>query len=173
MKRLFILSLTITLVFGLGVLPAASENIDPDNNGSQYAYSEVFGWIDFELDGDDEVGMEVTDDFVLGCFLTQNGSLVHLSCYNTDYFYDIDICVMNDGHGNLSGYAWGEGIGWISFSSKDKNSGAPKEEYGVKINPDTGKFSGRAWGYDGWIDFDIKGSVKTSWRGNFSRAAQL
>ena len=86
----------------------------------------------------------------------------------------MDFGVINDGHGNLSGYAWGQGIGWISFSSKtqDKRVG-PSEEYGVTIDPATGKFSGRAWGNDGWIEFDIKGGIKTSWRGVPYRAAQL
>ena len=171
MKKSIFLSLTITLVFGLGVLPALSENIDPDEDGSQYAYSEVLGWLDFEPAGG--YGMEVTDDLIAGYIRTSDGKWISLSCDNSDEYYSMDFCVMNDGHGNLSGYAWGEGIGWISFSNKDKNSAAPKEEYGVKINPDTGKFSGRAWGYDGWIDFDIKGGVKTFWRGDSYRAAQL
>jgi hypothetical protein len=39
--------------------------------------------------------------------------------------------VFNDGQGNLSGYAWGEGLGWIDFSN-------------VKIDPNTGEFAGYA-----------------------------
>jgi len=59
--------------------------------------------------------------------------------------------------GNLSGYAWGENVGWINF----KPTGA-----GVKIDPLTGVFSGKAWGENiGWINFSPNGKgIKTSWR---------
>jgi len=60
--------------------------------------------------------------------------------------------VLNDGAGNLSGYAWGENIGWINFN-------------GVKINPSTGAFSGYAWGENiGWINFNVSFAVVTSWK---------
>lgn len=66
--------------------------------------------------------------------------------------------VVNDGNGNLSGYAWGENVGWINFSPTGG---------GVTINPATGVFSGKAWGENiGWINFaPSNGGVKTSWRG--------
>ena len=64
---------------------------------------------------------------------------------------------------NVSGWAWSENIGWISFNST--NTGAAVD-YGVNIDPSTGLFSGEAWsggtdssasGTIGWIDFAPSG----------------
>ena len=48
-------------------------------------------------------------------------------------------------HTYLSGYAWGENVGWINF----------EPAYGgVFIDPATGEFSGYAWGENiGWLKF--------------------
>ncbi|KKQ60320.1 MAG: hypothetical protein US81_C0024G0007 [Parcubacteria group bacterium GW2011_GWE2_38_18] len=72
---------------------------------------------------------------------------------------------------NVSGFAWGENFGWISFNSKDCDpdndgafnglpSGCPLSSppavnsYGVSIDSSTGLFSGHAWSENaGWIDF--------------------
>ena len=63
---------------------------------------------------------------------------------------------MNDGNGNLSGYAWGENVGWINFKPA-----------GARVTVDTkGKFLGYAWGENiGWINFaPVGGGVTTSWQ---------
>ena len=59
---------------------------------------------------------------------------------------------------NVSGYAWGENLGWVSFNST--NDGSPVS-YGVNIDPTnratggTGNFSGYAWSENiGWISFN-------------------
>lgn len=67
--------------------------------------------------------------------------------------------VTNDGCGTLAGYAWSENAGWINFAP----IGA-----GVAINPTTGIFSGRAWSENaGWITFSSAGpnpyQVATGW----------
>ena len=52
---------------------------------------------------------------------------------------------------NVSGWAWSENIGWISFNN---TTGGGTTNYGVNINPSTGVFSGYAWSENiGWIDF--------------------
>lgn len=52
---------------------------------------------------------------------------------------------------NVSGFAWSENIGWISFNN---TSGGGAINYGVNIDPSTGNFSGYAWSENiGWIDF--------------------
>jgi len=52
---------------------------------------------------------------------------------------------------NVSGFAWSENIGWISFNSSSDDSGV---DYGANIDPTTGAFSGYAWSENiGWIDF--------------------
>ncbi|MAF43884.1 MAG: hypothetical protein CMI54_06960 [Parcubacteria group bacterium] len=52
---------------------------------------------------------------------------------------------------NVSGYAWSENIGWISFNN---TSGGGIIDYGVNIGSQ-GKFSGYAWSENiGWISFN-------------------
>ena len=126
-----------------------AENIDPDNDGSQYAYGENVGWINLEPSLGP--GMTVTDSAVEGYAWGENTGWINLSPVNYGG-------VFNDGTGNLSGYAWGENVGWINLAP----TGA-----GVTIEPSTGVFSGYAWGENiGWINFaPTSGGVKTSWRG--------
>lgn len=126
----------------------AAENIDPDDDGSQYAWGENVGWINFEPS--EGSGVEVSNSDLTGYAWGENIGWINLSPTNGGVF--------NDGNGNLSGYAWGENFGWINF--------APTAE-GVTIDPNTGVFSGYAWGENiGWINFGLtNGGVKTSWRG--------
>ena len=57
---------------------------------------------------------------------------------------------------NVSGWAWSETIGWISFNCTDRGV-CGTSNYGVKINAD-GTFSGYAWSENiGWIDFAPSG----------------
>lgn len=52
----------------------------------------------------------------------------------------------------LSGYAWSENAGWISFSCKNTSSPV---DYGVNMNALTGAVSGYAWSENvGWISFE-------------------
>lgn len=52
---------------------------------------------------------------------------------------------------NVSGFAWSENIGWVSFNSISDGSSI---NYGVHISTSTGKFSGYAWSENiGWISF--------------------
>ena len=145
-KQLSRILLIITFI--LFPLVALAGNIDPDNNGSQYAWGENIGWINFQpLQGE---GVTVTDSAVTGKVWGENIGWINLSPSTGG--------VVNDGNGNLSGYAWGENVGWINFGPI---------HVGVKINPGTGAFSGKAWGENiGWINFAPNGKpVKTSWRG--------
>jgi hypothetical protein len=51
--------------------------------------------------------------------------------------------------GKVSGYAWGENLGWISFAS------TTPIDYGVTISTSTGNLSGYAWSSNlGWISFN-------------------
>lgn len=80
--------------------------------------------------------------------------------------------VDNDGEGNLSGYAWGQHTGWINF---DPSNG------GVTIDDD-GIFHGYAWGQNvGWISFNCADEslcgtddykVETDWRPESARASE-
>ncbi|MCP4717022.1 MAG: PKD domain-containing protein, partial [Deltaproteobacteria bacterium] len=79
---------------------------------------------------------------------------------------DVDYRVNNDGTGILGGWAWGENVGWISFSCENRDTCADVD-YGVTIGP-AGYFSGYGWGENiGWINFDLLTQpgfqVLTSW----------
>jgi len=84
---------------------------------------------------------------------------------------------------NVSGFAWSENIGWISFNSSDcdtdnngyidtdamvngcggNNSTDVTNDYGVNINQNTGNFSGYAWSSNvGWISFEEDGTGITN-----------
>jgi hypothetical protein len=60
----------------------------------------------------------------------------------------------------VSGWAWSQNIGWISFSGEnDHNAAVPGVQpspikYGSFINKDTFAFSGYAWSNIGWITFN-------------------
>lgn len=64
---------------------------------------------------------------------------------------------VNAGSGdNISGYAWSENIGWISFNCTNQDT-CGTVDYGVDIEGD-GDFSGYAWSENiGWIDFGPAG----------------
>ena len=146
---------------------AFAENVDPDNDGSQYAWGENIGWCNTEPQGDDGPGMNVTDSGLSGWIWGENIGWISLSCINTTSCGTNDYGVTNDALGNLAGYAWAENAGWISFSCANTGT-CGTASYGVTIDPFTGDFSGRAWGeITGWITFASSGpnpyKVKTAW----------
>ena len=151
-KKLYtMLLLSIALTVGMGIGAACAENIDPNNNDSQYAYGENVGWLKFEPGGNGGSGAEVTDTKVTGYAWAENIGWLNLS---PTYFGG----VVNDGTGILSDHAWGENVGWINF----KPTGG-----GVTIDA-SGNFDGWAWGENiGWIHFKnnaIPYKVQTSWK---------
>ena len=145
-----IMVLSIFVMIGMGAITAHAENIDPDNDDSQYAYGENVGYLNFEPGGNGGSGAEVTNSAVTGYVWGENIGWINLSPVSYGG-------VVNDGAGNLSGYAWGENVGWINF----KPTGG-----GVTIGAD-GVFDGWAWGENiGWIhlkNLAIPYKVKTSW----------
>jgi len=141
------------LIFFLYVLLSctiiiAAENIDPCDNGSQYAYGENVGWFNFEpIQGP---GVTVSDANLTGYVWAENIGWINLSPQYGG--------VSNDGTGLLSGYAWGENVGWINF---DPSVSGDPNHYGVIIDHD-GNFSGWAWGENiGWIHFQH--TFKVDW----------
>lgn len=146
-----------------------AENIDPYNDGSQYAYGENMGWLNFEpnVPGDsNQYGVTVTSSQLTGYVWAENIGWMNLSPSTYGG-------VINDGYGNLSGYAWGENIGWINF---DPNVPGDPNHYGVTIDSD-GNFDGWAWGENiGWINFqsaDIYGYNIQACKLNFEDLANF
>jgi len=68
---------------------------------------------------------------------------------------------------NLSGWAWSENIGWISFNSTNQGGGA---NYGVTV-ASNGRLSGYAWSENiGWLTFnqgDLGGCPNSPCQANF------
>ena len=144
-----------------------AENVDPDNDGSQYAWGENIGWCNTEPQGDGGPGMTVTDTGLTGWIWGENIGWISLACSNTGSCATKDYGVTNDGAGILAGYAWAENAGWISLSCENTGT-CGTASYGVTIDPFTGDFSGRAWGENvGWITFASGGpnpyGVRTAW----------
>ncbi len=126
------------------------ENIDPDDDGSQYAYGENVGWLNFEPNiAGPNVGATVSSSELTGFIWAENIGWVNLDP-NDD---DPNTGVSNDGTGRLSGYAWGENVGWLNF---DPNVPGDPNHYGVTIDSN-GDFAGWAWGENiGWIHFRFR-----------------
>jgi hypothetical protein len=137
-------NMTTTTINYTVVIPV--ENIDPGNTGSQYAYGENVGWINFKPSYGP--GVTVTDTMVTGFVWHENIGWINLNPSQGG--------VVNDGIGNLSGYAWSENAGWINFGPNGS---------GVTIT--SGDFDGWAWGENiGWLHFQnqtIPYVVQTGW----------
>ena len=159
---------SVLVLVGFAGPAVAVDNIDPNDDGSQFAWGENTGWLNAKPGGDDGPGVFVEDDGLSGYLWSENTGWVSLSCLNTASCGTSDFGVTNNGNGTLAGYAWSENAGWISFSCTNEGSCATKN-YGVIINPATGEFSGRAWSENtGWITFrntngGVSYGVTTSW----------
>ena len=148
-KNTIRLVLTVVFLFSYCRL-YANENIDPNNDGSQYAYGENIGWINFEPNvSGPNVGAMVTAESITGFIWAENVGWINSgpNVPNDSNYYGIT----NDGSGKLSGYACGENIGWINFDTNVPND---SNDYGVTIDYN-GNFGGWAWGENiGWINFN-------------------
>jgi len=162
-----VLFLTTVLFIGNQKLLYA-ENIDPDNQGYQYAWSENLGWINFDPQGSGAVGVDVSDNALSGYAWSENAGWISFSCDNTNSCNQVDYGVSNNGQGVLSGYAWAENTGWISFSCHNTSS-CSNIDYGVTIDNSNGQLQGFAWGENtGWIQFTSNGGIDygviTAWQ---------
>jgi uncharacterized repeat protein (TIGR01451 family) len=155
------LGLIVLLVVVIGLLATGvfADNIDPNSNGSKYAWGENAGWINAKPANCAGCGVTVSNTKLTGYMWGENIGWVNLNCSN-----DASCAgpggnwgVTNDGAGHLSGYAWSENQGWISFSCKNHDptpACASVGNYGVTIDPATGIFHGYAWSENqGWISF--------------------
>ncbi len=122
---------------------AAESNIDPAHAVSS---SDYLGEINWRVSA--EVGAVINQYFCSGSILSESVGWITLSSgapANSISFQNksaSDFGVNVSPSGNLSGFAYGANIGWISFSP----AGSPRVDWS------TGKFSGSAWAANaGWI----------------------
>jgi hypothetical protein len=139
-----------------------AENVDPNNDDSQRAWSENAGWINAEPANCSNCGLQVGTDKLTGWMWGESTGWINLHCSNN---YGPACAgspagtwgVTKTPAGALGGFAWGENAGWINFSCQNRHptpTCASVGNYGVSINPPTGVFSGYAWGENiGWISF--------------------
>ncbi len=145
MKRESIIAMVGVLFwFVIGVVPALASQTDGTiNAGSNYAWGENIGWINF---GAVNGNIHITDTALSGFAWSQNYGWINLSPTNGG--------VTNTSGGILGGNAWSSTLGWIPFS-------------GVTIDT-SGKLTGRAGtagSTAGRINFDCSNcSVITDWR---------
>jgi len=151
----------------------ATTNIDATN---YWAWSDSAGWWDFYNTDSVSVGTSSLsgyasssiDEMALNCASTPSGNI----CTTSNF------AVTNtDGSGDLSGCAWNDTIGWISFDCADYDCAGgnicTESNYQVSIDAD-GIFSGYAWNdIEGWISFNCANDsscassdykVETAWR---------
>lgn len=140
MRLKIIKSISIVCSLVVCLWPLVSVGVTNIDATDKYAWSNMSGWINFGLTN---VGVVVSDTVLTGYAWSANHGWIKLDPAAGG--------VTNDIYGNLSGNAWGEGLGWIDFS-------------GVKINS-AGKFTGQATGdLVGTINFDCDHcAVVTSW----------
>ena len=148
---------------------SGTTNIDFSN---RWAWNDVIGWMDFYSTGNVNVlagklqgyATSSVGYIALHCDSSPNGNICGSSNFG----------VTNDGAGNLSGWAWNDEIGWISFDCRVTVDNCLSSVYQVTIDAN-GNFGGWAWNdVVGWISFgcgNIPGSctnssykVQTSWR---------
>ncbi len=127
----------------------AATNID---STYRYAWNDLIGWIDFYTT--DNVNVSSTQ--LIG-YASSSAGFIALDCAtspNGNICGTSDFKVLKDANGNLSGWAWNDNIGWISFASSTASY-----TYQVSISPSTGDFFG--WAYNdiiGWISFNCSDS---------------
>jgi hypothetical protein len=70
-------------VAAMAVTVAAGDTIDPNHDGSQYAWSETVGWLNGEPLGDGAPGARVLENRVEGWLWSENVGWISLSRVNT------------------------------------------------------------------------------------------
>ncbi|OGY62917.1 MAG: hypothetical protein A2745_02610 [Candidatus Harrisonbacteria bacterium RIFCSPHIGHO2_01_FULL_44_13] len=170
---LLIIVLLFTFYFLLSPrLVTAATNIS-SLTPERWAWNDKIGWIDFYI----TTTVTVTNTKIEGYASSQVG-LIAFDCATTP---NGNVCsgpagdwkITNDGVGNLSGWAWNDNIGWISFNCQNTSSCASTN---YKVTISAGEFNGWAWNDAiGWISFNCDNSgigntcgvsdyrVKTSW----------
>ena len=136
--------LIIVLALPVAAAYAATTTIDSAN---RYAWGANLGWLDWV--GDTNNGAVIGEYVCSGNLYSANVGWINLGSgtpANQIQYQNnsaTDYGVNQDGLGNLTGYAYGANIGWITF---EQTYGQPK------VNLATGQFSGYVWSANcGWI----------------------
>jgi hypothetical protein len=133
------------------------------DNAFRYAWNDQTGWWDFGTGSVYVTSTQLTGsatninlaDISLDCATSPAGNICATSNYKVS---------RASSTGELSGYAWNDAIGWISFNCSDPGLCATSN-YKVTVNTITGIFNGWAWNdLVGWVSFNCNdlGTCTTS-----------
>lgn len=122
----------------------------PPPNVAGFAWSENIGWISFNSKNCDtnNNGFIDTNAIVSGCGGNDDATTPVIP-----YGVNLD----SGGTNNLSGYAWSDNVGWVSFNPADWGATCPSGTCQPRYDSGTGELSGWAralangGGWDGWI----------------------
>jgi hypothetical protein len=140
------LALFVATVLGFCAAGAslADSTIDPAH---PYAYGSNIGWVNTRPDSTNGavIGQYYCTGYVwsANCGWIKLGNGTPANGYRYANTTGTDWGVNHDGEGILTGYAYGGGIGWVTF---EQTWGQPR------VDLRTGRLSGHAWGANvGWI----------------------
>ena len=166
-------------------------------SSEHFAWDDIAGWIDhYSTNNMTVAGSAVfgyasssVGEFSYDCSTSPAGNICASSNYGVcnglaGVHQSDGTCTNADASGWLSGYAWNDTAGWVSFSCQNTNPscGTPGSPgyWGVTVDSLTGTFSGYAWSdIDGWISFNCANNsscgssdfkVVSSWRATSSVA---
>lgn len=150
-KLLIYIIVAIALGF-FGFIAFAATNMDATNY-NHWAWNDVIGWIDF---------YSTSDVYISGTSLIGNASssvgYISFDCATspnppagcTTTYSNWKVTNMS---GTLTGWAWNDQIGWISFNCSNVQDPCISPVYGVSLSGV--EFSGWAWNdIIGWISFN-------------------
>jgi len=203
LKVVFWIFVAVVIILALALVFTSPQSVraNPGTNinattTEHFAWNDILGWIDFyNTDTVTVWGTRVEGyasssfgDVSLDCSTSPNGNICATSNYgicngpgphNTD-----GTCPNGDGgdstSGALTGYAWNDNVGWISFNCDQTDHGGSAHceanggaDYNVTIDSN-GDFLGHAWNDNvGWISLNYNSSgvspsssykVATAWR---------
>ncbi len=142
----------------------SGSNIDTNDANEHWIWNDVIGWSDWH---DVYHNVVINSNELLG-YASSTVGIIILNCAVTP---DGDICsnytepfkVNNDGAGGLSGWAWNDSIGWISFCGNSSENSSWNSSLGKWVCPSTttyqakvlnGYFENYAWNdIVGWLQF--------------------
>ena len=157
-----------------GALSAIYTNI-ASTSPNYWAWNDMIGWIDFYRNNPN-TGPVIVQSRQLQGYASSSVGDISLNCNRGGNSSGMSYCptdgtagykVKNDGDGNLSGWAWNDLIGWISFCGGTATSRCPGNVYyhpylynpyfppGTELPPSD--FLDRAYAWNdivGWISFN-------------------
>jgi len=184
-KRTHMIYAVCAVLAGMGALAwnaarvQATTNVRPEID-NHWAWNDVIEWIDFYHYPTENV---ILTSYKLTGYASSSIGNIYFDCAMTgDCAEKGNYKVTNDGEGNLSGWAWNDAVGWISFDCHNNGGscGTLYQAYVVPDNIDAGIFTNPGTDYAwndliGWISFNcdnhsncgnpdgINYKVATSW----------